>query len=121
MAPVTASGGSSMSSPKDNLNGAQATPPAAEPDLHQVEASAAVDNPRARRSPALRAVRSVLYSLTLPFALLVGWALWATGGASPFFPAPQKIFTAFIDTWVGPAFVTDVLPSLARLGLGILA
>lgn len=74
----------------------------------------------ARRSVTMRFVSSVLYSLTLPIALLVGWALWATRGSSPFFPAPQTILDAFIATWVGPAFMTDVLPSLARLGLGIL-
>src|SRR3546814_15563649 len=36
-----------------------------------------------------------------------------------FFPGPIAIIQAFIETWVGPAFFAAVLPSLARLGIGI--
>jgi ABC-type nitrate/sulfonate/bicarbonate transport system permease component len=46
--------------------------------------------------------------------------VWASISPAPFFPSPLVIFDAFVDTWVGPRFVNDVLPSLARLGVGIL-
>lgn len=92
-----------------------------EPDLHQIEATNSTSEYTSRRSPGMRFLHSVLYSLALPFAILVAWTVWANYSTSVFFPAPQRIFTAFIDTWVGPAFMTDVLPSLARLGLGIVA
>ena len=91
-------------------------------DIHALEADpdASSPKPARKRSFTARFAYSALYSLTLPIALLVAWALWATRGASPFFPAPQRILDAFISTWVGPAFITDVLPSLGRLGLGII-
>ncbi|TDC40319.1 ABC transporter permease [Micromonospora sp. KC213] len=53
--------------------------------------------------------------------LLVVWGLVATRATSQFFPGPLTIAEAFVDTWVGPAFVEDVLPSLYRLGIGITA
>ncbi|WFE40888.1 ABC transporter permease [Micromonospora sp. WMMD998] len=61
----------------------------------------------------------LLHALGLPMLLLVGWALVATRATSGFFPGPAEIARAFVDTWVGPAFVEDVLPSLCRLGLGV--
>lgn len=62
---------------------------------------------------------SIAYAIGLPILLLVIWGIWASASPAPFFPSPLIIFEAFVDTWVGPAFVTDVLPSLGRLGLGI--
>jgi ABC-type nitrate/sulfonate/bicarbonate transport system permease component len=62
---------------------------------------------------------NVAYAIGLPVLLLVIWGIWASASPAPFFPSPLIIFEAFVDTWVGPAFVTDVLPSLGRLALGI--
>ena len=62
---------------------------------------------------------NVAYAIGLPILLLVIWGIWASASPAPFFPSPLIIFEAFVDTWVGPAFVTDVLPSLGRLALGI--
>ncbi len=59
------------------------------------------------------------YALGLPILLLVIWGVWATVAPAKFFPAPSAILDAFIDTWVGPAFLSDVLPSLGRLAFGI--
>lgn len=71
-------------------------------------------------SPWPRIGASIAYAMVLPISLLIAWALWATRGSSPFFPPPQRILDAFIDTWIGPALITDVLPSLARLGFGLI-
>lgn len=62
---------------------------------------------------------STIFALGLPFLLLVIWGIWSTIAPAKFFPSPLTIAEAFIETWIGPAFVTDVLPSLARLSLGI--
>ena len=62
---------------------------------------------------------NLAYALGLPLLLLVIWGIWASASPAAFFPSPLIIFEAFVDTWVGPAFVTDVLPSLGRLALGI--
>ncbi|MBG6064837.1 ABC transporter permease [Micromonospora ureilytica] len=77
--------------------------------------------PRSRRTVGSRIAASLLYPLGLPTLLLVLWGLAATRTTSRFFPDPLTIAEAFRDTWVGPAFVEDVLPSLARLGLGVAA
>ncbi|MEU8111160.1 ABC transporter permease [Micromonospora sp. NPDC053740] len=71
------------------------------------------------RTVGSRIAASLLYPLGLPTLLLVLWGLVATRTTSRFFPDPLTIAEAFRDTWIGPAFVEDVLPSLARLGLGV--
>ena len=59
------------------------------------------------------------YALGLPVLLVVIWGIWATLAPAQFFPSPTELVEAFIDTWIGPAFFTDVLPSLGRLAIGI--
>ncbi|MGW3790184.1 ABC transporter permease [Micromonospora arida] len=68
-----------------------------------------------------RIAASLFYPLGLPTLLLVLWGLVATRSTNRFFPDPLTIAEAFRETWIGPAFVEDVLPSLARLGLGVAA
>jgi ABC-type nitrate/sulfonate/bicarbonate transport system permease component len=68
-----------------------------------------------------RIASSVLHAVGLPILLLLLWGLYSTLSANRFLPGPVRILRAFVDTWVGPAFVNDVLPSLQRLALGILA
>ncbi|GAA1701629.1 ABC transporter permease [Microbacterium sediminicola] len=65
-------------------------------------------------------VESVGYSIGFPIVLLIVWAIWSSLSPAAFFPGPLAIAQAFIDTWIGPAFVQDVLPSLYRLSLGII-
>ncbi|MEV0941864.1 ABC transporter permease subunit [Micromonospora wenchangensis] len=76
--------------------------------------------PRRRRA-GTRAVTGLLHALGLPMLLLVLWGLVATRATNRFLPDPVTIADAFVDTWIGPAFVQDVLPSLYRLGLGVAA
>jgi ABC-type nitrate/sulfonate/bicarbonate transport system permease component len=75
--------------------------------------------PRESSGAGRRAAANIGYAVGLPFLLLVLWGIWATVAPAKFFPGPLVILQAFIDTWVGPAFFTDVLPSLGRLALGI--
>jgi len=75
--------------------------------------------PRGRRGAGRRLAAAFLYPLGLPFLLLVLWGMATTGSTNRFFPGPLAILEAFKDTWVGPAFVHDVLPSLYRLVVGI--
>jgi ABC-type nitrate/sulfonate/bicarbonate transport system permease component len=75
--------------------------------------------PRSRSQVWPKLLESVGFALGLPFLLLVIWGISATIAPAKFFPAPLTILQAFVDTWIGPAFFTDVLPSLGRLALGI--
>ena len=75
--------------------------------------------PHPRSRAWARFGESTAYAIGLPIILLVIWGIWSSVSPAPFFPSPARIFEAFVETWVGPAFVTDVLPSLGRLALGI--
>lgn len=69
-----------------------------------------------RRRPALR---GVVDALGLPILLLLVWGVWGTLSPGRFFPGPVTVFEAFVDTWIGPAFLTQVVPSLIRLAAAI--
>lgn len=53
-----------------------------------------------------------------PVAALALWWVLSAGSDSFFFPPLSRILDAFASTWIGPAFTSDVVPSLARLGAG---
>jgi len=78
-----------------------------------------IEVPRPASRAWARFGENLAYALGLPILLLVIWGIWASASPAAFFPSPLIIFEAFVDTWVCPAFVTDVLPSLGRLALGI--
>jgi ABC-type nitrate/sulfonate/bicarbonate transport system permease component len=64
----------------------------------------------------------VLYRLVLLLALpLVLFTIWwfATAGSTDFYIPPlETILKAFPEVWLSDRMITDVLPSLGRLGLG---
>lgn len=72
-------------------------------------------------SSGRRALEGAAYSLAFPLALLGLWAASTRLAPNRFFPGPAPIVDAFINTWLSESFVIDVLPSLIRLGIGIVA
>lgn len=76
--------------------------------------------PRKKSSIWEKLTANAAYAVALPISLLVIWGITATIDSPKFFPAPWKIWNAFVATWIGPAFMDDVLPSLGRLALGII-
>ncbi|WP_166982950.1 ABC transporter permease [Paramicrobacterium fandaimingii] len=64
---------------------------------------------------------NIAYGLGLPIVLLVIWGIWSTFASAVYFPDPLTIGRAFVQTWIGPAFFEDVLPSFTRLVFGTLA
>jgi len=56
--------------------------------------------------------------LGLPVALVTVWWFASAGSTDFFRPSLQRIVQAFRETWLGPRFVEEVLPSLARLAVG---
>jgi ABC-type nitrate/sulfonate/bicarbonate transport system permease component len=65
-------------------------------------------------------VRRVLLALGLPIALLLAWWFASADSTDIYRPPLRRILVAFRDTWFGARLRDDVLPSLARLGLGYL-
>ncbi|BCJ50302.1 nitrate ABC transporter permease [Actinoplanes sp. NBRC 14428] len=71
------------------------------------------------RRPALRIAANLLFALGLPAVAVVLWGVWSARSDNRFLAGPLAVLDAFRRTWIGPAFVDDVLPSLLRLALGI--
>lgn len=65
-------------------------------------------------------LRRLGYTLGLPVILVALW--WVTSASSQnfFWPPLARIMDAFAETWFGPRFAADVLPSLTRLFIGYL-
>lgn len=62
--------------------------------------------------------QSTVYAIGLPFLLLVIWGIWSTIAPAKFFPGPIVIGEAFVETWLGESFFSDVVPSVGRLVIG---
>lgn len=69
----------------------------------------------------MKILKSFGYLLGLPLILLAWWWLATSGAPNFFVPTPGKLVTTFIETWFGERMLTDVLPSIMRLVVGVLA
>jgi ABC-type nitrate/sulfonate/bicarbonate transport system permease component len=56
--------------------------------------------------------------ISVPLLLLVVWGLLSAGSESFYFPPLTSILTTFADIWLFERMGSDVVPSLARMGLG---
>jgi ABC-type nitrate/sulfonate/bicarbonate transport system permease component len=65
-----------------------------------------------------RQARRFLRSTGLPLVLVGGYQLYALRGHNLYFPPLGEIASAFGQTWLGPGFTQDVLPSLVNLAVG---
>jgi ABC-type nitrate/sulfonate/bicarbonate transport system permease component len=65
-----------------------------------------------------RRVLGTALEIAVPLALLGVWAAWSSGSETYYFPPLTDILSTFADTWVFERVGSDVVPSLARLGLG---
>ena len=65
-------------------------------------------------------LRRIAMVVALPAALLAAWWFASQDSRDFYRPPLSRIVEAFGPTWIGPRLVDDVLPSLARLGLGYL-
>jgi ABC-type nitrate/sulfonate/bicarbonate transport system permease component len=69
---------------------------------------------------------NILFAIGLPALIVLAWDALAKKpdeavGAEKFYPDPLTVGTAFAKNWLGPAFAEEVVPSLYRLGIGIVA
>lgn len=69
----------------------------------------------------MKILKSFGFLVALP-AILVGWWWIASRNTDSFFvPVPAELVDTFIETWVGERFFSDVLPSVWRLIMGVVA
>jgi ABC-type nitrate/sulfonate/bicarbonate transport system permease component len=77
---------------------------------------------RARpRDLGVRVAENLLFAVGLPVLTVGLWTLWSTQSTNRFLVGPRALLDAFRQTWIGPAFVDDVLPSVYRLLAGLFA
>ncbi|WBB81273.1 ABC transporter permease [Micromonospora sp. WMMD882] len=77
---------------------------------------------RARpRDLGVRVAGNILFAVGLPVLTIGLWAVWSTRSTNRFLVGPRALLDAFRQTWIGPAFVDDVLPSVYRLLVGLVA
>jgi ABC-type nitrate/sulfonate/bicarbonate transport system permease component len=67
----------------------------------------------------MRLLARLGYLLGLPVVLVVVWYLLTVGSDSFFVVDPVTLAHTFVDTWFSGRFWDDVVPSLARLGVGL--
>jgi ABC-type nitrate/sulfonate/bicarbonate transport system permease component len=71
-------------------------------------------------NPVLRIAYRTTLVLGLPALLFATWWFASAGSTAFYIPPLSVILDAFDDTWFGSRLTDDVLPSLARLGVGYL-
>lgn len=69
----------------------------------------------------MKLARSVFYALCLPAILVFIWWAATLGTKSFFVPTPGTLVSTFANTWLGDRLVSDVLPSILRLFIGVVA
>jgi ABC-type nitrate/sulfonate/bicarbonate transport system permease component len=66
-------------------------------------------------------VKRVAYFVGLPVLLVAMWWGLTLGPTNFYVPTPQKLGETFFKVWGGERFVTDFLPSVTRLFIGLVA
>ena len=66
-------------------------------------------------------LKSLGYALALPVILIGIWWASTLGEVNFFVPTPALLVDAFVETWFGERILTDVLPSIGRLLIGVTA
>jgi ABC-type nitrate/sulfonate/bicarbonate transport system permease component len=69
----------------------------------------------------MKALKSLGYVLALPVLLVLLWWASTLGAANFFVPTPATLVAKFGQVWFGERFITDVLPSIGRLLVGVVA
>ena len=64
-------------------------------------------------------LRLPLEWFALPVIIVVIWTILSEFWPNPRFPAPAVIGETFAANWLNASFFVDIVPSLGRLGLGI--
>jgi ABC-type nitrate/sulfonate/bicarbonate transport system permease component len=69
----------------------------------------------------MKALKTLGYVLALPVLLILAWWASTLGAVNFFVPTPATLVRKFFDVWFSERFFTDVLPSIGRLLVGVVA
>ncbi|NKX55690.1 ABC transporter permease [Arthrobacter mobilis] len=68
---------------------------------------------------ASNVVKGILYAIGLPAILVAIWWAATRAGTNFFVPTPGVLAETFAETWFGERILSDVLPSIGRLIVGV--
>jgi ABC-type nitrate/sulfonate/bicarbonate transport system permease component len=63
-------------------------------------------------------LRTLALLVAVPVAVPVIWWFTSADSENPYFPALSRILSALVDTWIVSRFLSDIVPSLARMFAG---
>lgn len=66
-------------------------------------------------------LKRVLYFVGLPLLLIIMWWALTLGPKNFYVPTPQLLAKTFVEVWGGERFLTDFVPSIIRLTIGLVA
>ncbi|WP_104056394.1 MULTISPECIES: ABC transporter permease [unclassified Arthrobacter] len=66
-------------------------------------------------------IKSAGAAVALPVVLVLVWWVATSGKPNFFVPAPQVLVDTLVNVWLAERILTDVLPSLSRLTVGVLS
>ncbi|MDQ0755382.1 ABC transporter permease [Arthrobacter sp. B3I4] len=69
----------------------------------------------------MKSVKTLGYVLALPVLLVLAWWASTLGTVNFFVPTPATLVKKFANVWFSERFFTDVLPSIGRLLVGVVA
>lgn len=69
----------------------------------------------------MKVLKTFGFTLALPVILVTLWWAFTLGETSFFVPTPALLAEAFAKTWFGERILSDVLPSIGRLIIGVAA
>lgn len=69
----------------------------------------------------MKILKGIGYAVGLPAILVLLWAVGTSGETNFFVPTPGTLLATFAETWFGDRILSDVLPSLGRLIVGVTA
>ncbi|UNK45673.1 ABC transporter permease [Arthrobacter sulfonylureivorans] len=67
----------------------------------------------------MKVLKGIVYALALPAILVLIWWAATLGETNFFTPTPGVLAERFAETWFGERLLSDVLPSIGRLLIGV--
>src|SRR5664279_303719 len=66
-------------------------------------------------------LKRIGYFVGLPLLLIIIWWALTLGEPNFYVPTPAQLIQTFWEVWAGERFLTDFLPSIIRLFIGLIA
>ena len=69
----------------------------------------------------MKIAKQIGFIVALPSILLAAWWVLSAGATSIYVPKPMPLVSTFGETWLGERLLSDVMPSIGRLLIGVVS